>query len=131
MTIANFVLLRCFKWDGETVAQNLSGNGLNMCYGRHTGYGGYGNAKRGGRQIMLNEETLHDEVETWIRLEDGQISAHVTLNGTYGHDEYSSVSQKATRSFESGGVYSFHPTESLLFLMYLWLPVLLIWRWKI
>lgn len=80
---------------------------------------------------MLNEETLHDEVETWIRLEDGTISAHVTLNGTYGHDKYSSVSQKATRSFESGGVSSFHHAESLLLLMYLWLPILLIWRWKI
>ncbi|KAJ5614291.1 hypothetical protein N7528_007945 [Penicillium herquei] len=122
----------CFKWDGETVAQNLSGNGINMCYGRHTGYGGYGNAKRGGRQIMLNEETLHEEVETWIRLEDGTISAHVTLNGTYGHDKYASAARKMTRGIEtrSGALSNFHPSESLLYLVYLWLPIVLFWHWK-
>ncbi|KAJ5647184.1 hypothetical protein N7490_003556 [Penicillium lividum] len=115
----------CFKWDGKTVAQNLSGNGLNMCYGRHTGYGGYGNAVRGGRQILLTQETLADEVETWIRLEDGTISAHVTLNGTYGDDQYSPVTRVAART-ESGSV-SLH-SSSLLYMIYLWLPILLVWQ---
>lgn len=59
-----------------------------MCYGRHTGYGGYGNLARGGRQIVLRKESLTKEVVTWIRLEDGLVPENVTLNATYGQDEY-------------------------------------------
>ncbi|KAJ5915135.1 hypothetical protein N7454_011247 [Penicillium verhagenii] len=119
----------CFKWDGKTIAQDLSGNGINMCYGRHTGYGGYGNAARGGRQILLNEESLADEVETWIRLEDGTISAHVTLNATYGQDQYSSVSHQVVARMESAGASLDH-SSSLVYMMYLWLPIVLFWQWK-
>jgi hypothetical protein len=36
---------------------------------------------------------LKKEVETWIRLEDGSISGHVTLNATYGTDQYSEVEE--------------------------------------
>lgn len=55
------------------------------CFGRHTGYGGYGRWMRGSRQILL---TPDGKVETWIRLEDGRVSGHVTLNATYGTDVY-------------------------------------------
>lgn len=59
-----------------------------MCYGRHTGHNGYGNAARGGRQILLDQEVMASEVQTWIRLEDGSITNSVTLNRTYGQDHY-------------------------------------------
>lgn len=67
---------------------NLTGNGLDVCFGRHTGYGGYGLWTRGSRQILLDEKTLGRATETWIRLEDGEISGRVMLNSTYGKDEY-------------------------------------------
>ncbi|KAJ6002662.1 hypothetical protein N7451_005209 [Penicillium sp. IBT 35674x] len=119
----------CFKWDGKTIAQDLSGNGINMCYGRHTGYGGYGNAARGGRQILLNQDSIADEVETWIRLEDGTISAHVTLNSTYGQDKYSPVTRQVTAR-TAGGSASLHHSSSLLYMMYLWITILILRQWK-
>jgi hypothetical protein len=66
----------------------VRGNGVNVCYGRHSGYGGYGDLARGGRHIVLNKDTLNKEVVTWVRLEDGWITENVTLNATYGQDEY-------------------------------------------
>jgi hypothetical protein len=75
---------------------NLTGNGMNLCFDRHTGYGGYGNWMRGSRQILLNEKYLATETETWIRLEDGTISGRVTLNATYGQDQYPVVPDKYT-----------------------------------
>ncbi|KAJ5673837.1 hypothetical protein N7462_009276 [Penicillium macrosclerotiorum] len=121
----------CFKWDGKTVSQNLAGNGLNMCYGRHTGYGGYGNAMRGGRQILLKQENLVDDVETWVRLEDGTVSAHVTLNGTYGQDDYSKIHRRAIGSMEGGASRRLSHLGSLWYSMVgLWLPVFILWHWK-
>ncbi|KAL4744934.1 hypothetical protein BDW72DRAFT_187649 [Aspergillus terricola var. indicus] len=75
----------CFKWKGPSASSTA---GLNVCYGRHTGYGSYGNLARGARQILLKQSTLKDEVVTWIRLEDGVVPENVTLNATYGRDEY-------------------------------------------
>ena len=44
---------------------------------------------RGGRQIVIDEAKLGDnEVDTWIRLEDGSVSGRITLNSTYGTDRY-------------------------------------------
>jgi len=37
-----------------------------LCYGRHTGYGGYGDGLRGARVISVS----HSRVTTWLRLED-------------------------------------------------------------
>ncbi|KAL5335048.1 Metallo-dependent phosphatase-like protein [Aspergillus crustosus] len=76
----------CFKW--RSPGTGSSSAGLNVCYGRHTGYGGYGDLPRGARQIMLKHSTLTEEVMTWIRLEDGGVPENVTLNATYGQDEY-------------------------------------------
>lgn len=75
---------------------NLTGNGVNLCFGRHSGYGGYGDWMRGSRQILLHERHLMKKTETWIRLEDGTISGGVTLNATYGQDEYPIVQDKFT-----------------------------------
>ena len=76
----------CFKWDRKLPGMNLTGNGLHMCFGRHSGYGGYGSWTRGSRQVLLQKGS--DEIETWVRLEDGSVSGSVVLNDTYGHDEY-------------------------------------------
>ncbi|CAI7583345.1 unnamed protein product [Penicillium glandicola] len=91
----------CFKWDGKLSGLNLTGNGMNMCYGRHTGYGGYGNWARGGRQILLDQSLLGDDMRTWIRMENGSISGDVHLNATYGHDQYGT--EKST-SGQNGGL---------------------------
>ena len=46
-----------------------------LCYGRHTGYGGYGDWKRGARIIQLSfNETF--QIKTWLRMEDGSIEMH-------------------------------------------------------
>lgn len=43
-----------------------------LCYGRHTGYGGYGTKIRGARVIRLqvNSNVL---ITTWLRLQDGSV----------------------------------------------------------
>ncbi|KAI1392456.1 Metallo-dependent phosphatase-like protein [Hypoxylon trugodes] len=82
----------CYKWR-PGANQAVAKNGVSVCYGRHTGYGSYGNLPRGGRQILLKQETLSKEAITWIRLEDGSVSANVTLNATYGQDEYHPLGQ--------------------------------------
>ncbi|CAC9889749.1 unnamed protein product [Aureobasidium pullulans] len=79
----------CFRWDSKLKGMNLTGNGLDLCFDRRSGYGGYGSWTRGSRQVVLR--TGKDDVQTWVRLEDGSISAKVTLNGTYGQDSYPSV----------------------------------------
>uniref|UniRef100_A0A0G4GVY3 Calcineurin-like phosphoesterase domain-containing protein n=1 Tax=Chromera velia CCMP2878 TaxID=1169474 RepID=A0A0G4GVY3_9ALVE len=45
-------------------------DGVVLCYGRHTGYGGYGTWERGARvlRFFFGEEAL----ETWVRFEDGR-----------------------------------------------------------
>lgn len=78
---------------------DLKGNDIHMCYGRHTGYGGYGERARGGRQILLSQDQdegqgqhgLEPGIRTWIRLEDGTVSGDVRLNGSYGHDHYGPI----------------------------------------
>jgi hypothetical protein len=80
------------KWDKELDTSPSYGNGITFCFNRHSGHGGYSNWKRGARQIVVEQDMLSkNEVETWIRLEDGSVSGHVTLNATYGTDEYPKV----------------------------------------
>lgn len=79
----------CFKWNGTLSGMNLTGNCIDLCFGRHSGYGGYGSWTRGSRQVLLQKGK--DEIETWIRLEDGSISGKVMLNSTYGQDRYLAV----------------------------------------
>jgi hypothetical protein len=75
---------RCYRWKTKLYNMDLVGNGLNLCFGRHSGYGGYGSWKRGSRQIRISQAMLpKNTVDTWIRLEDRTISGHVVLNQTY------------------------------------------------
>ncbi|KAK4565551.1 hypothetical protein LTR86_004168 [Recurvomyces mirabilis] len=87
----------CFKWDSKLPGMNLTGNGLDLCFGRHSGYGGYGSWTRGSRQILVTEQQLkHNVAETWVRLETGEVSGSVTLNGTYGRDYYPAVADTSS-----------------------------------
>ena len=79
----------CYKWTAQIPNIHPKGNGINVCFGRHSGYGGYGTWTRGSRQILLTEELLENlEVDTWIRLETDDIVGSVTLNSSYNHDRY-------------------------------------------
>jgi hypothetical protein len=42
-----------------------------LCYGRHTGQGGYGDLERGARLIRLSFAGGCASVITWLRLEGG------------------------------------------------------------
>ncbi|KAF2093563.1 Metallo-dependent phosphatase [Rhizodiscina lignyota] len=87
----------CNKWDSKLPGMDFAGNGLNLCFGRHTGYGGYGTWTRGSRQVVLDQKLLAKKaVESWVRLEDGTVSGRVTLNATYGTDEYPAVADTFT-----------------------------------
>ena len=79
----------CYKWDKKIKGMTVAGNGVNLCFGQHTGYGGYGTWARGSRQVLLTEAMLETfEAETWIRLERGEVVGRVALNSTYGEDRY-------------------------------------------
>ena len=59
-----------------------------LCYGRHTGYGGYdGGWERGGRVIEVNFSTLNGfSIATWIRMESGLKSElGVLFENDYGY----------------------------------------------
>jgi hypothetical protein len=67
----------------------VAGSGVNLCFGQHSGYGGYGNWIRGARQVLVSLSKLKElAVDTWIRLESGAVVGSVTLNATYGEDVY-------------------------------------------
>ncbi|KAG5999782.1 hypothetical protein E4U21_006331 [Claviceps maximensis] len=78
----------CHRWQPQVPGTEASAKGLNLCYGQHTGYGGYGDWIRGGRQIMVNRRLDELTVQTHIRLEDGRIVGAVNLNSTFGEDSY-------------------------------------------
>ncbi|KAH8895269.1 Metallo-dependent phosphatase [Thozetella sp. PMI_491] len=79
----------CYKWDALLPGMSVKGNGINLCFGQHSGYGGYGNWIRGARQVVVKEADLNNWiVDTYIRLESGDAVGAVTLNSTYGKDLY-------------------------------------------
>lgn len=79
----------CYKWDALLPGMTVQGNGMHLCFGQHSGYGGYGSWTRGSRQVIMTEKLLSSlEVDTWIRLETGNVVGSVTLNSTYNHDLY-------------------------------------------
>lgn len=79
----------CYKWDSLLDGMTVEGNGVNLCFGQHTGYAGNGDWIRGARQVLLTKEKLKEwELETWIRLEDERIVGAVSLNTTYNADLY-------------------------------------------
>jgi hypothetical protein len=70
----------CANWpEGE--------EGPRVCFVKHTGYGGYGKWRRGSRVLGL-KFGKDMEVDSWIRLEEGGVVQSVSLNETYGVDEY-------------------------------------------
>jgi hypothetical protein len=87
----------CYKWDTLIPGMSVKGNGINLCFGQHTGYGGYGSWIRGSRQVLVTESKLKDmEIDTWIRLESGDVVGSVSLNSTYGEDIYPSTPDTLT-----------------------------------
>ncbi|KAL2870366.1 metallophosphoesterase family protein [Aspergillus lucknowensis] len=79
----------CYKWDTQIPGMDIVGNGVNLCFGQHSGYGGYGHWIRGSRQVRISEGMLErGELKTWIRLESGDVVGSVGLNATYGEDLY-------------------------------------------
>ncbi|PHH64409.1 hypothetical protein CDD81_4630 [Ophiocordyceps australis] len=80
----------CYRWDGLVPGMTVAGNGLNLCFGQHSGYGGYGDWIRGARHISVSRQTLKHswEAKTWIRLESGDVVGAVSLNASYGRDVY-------------------------------------------
>jgi hypothetical protein len=88
----------CMKWAKDLPNTSPSnGNGLNICFNRHSGYGGYTDWTRGARQIVVKEDMLNEKViDTWIRMENGKISGQVSLNSTFGTDQYPVVGKSKT-----------------------------------
>ncbi|KAJ5020931.1 hypothetical protein J3E73DRAFT_395107 [Bipolaris maydis] len=88
----------CMKWSKNLPNTTPSnGNGLKICFNRHSGYGGYSDWTRGARQIVVGEDMLGKNiVDTWIRLENGKVSGKVTLNNTFGTDQYSATDLSKT-----------------------------------
>lgn len=86
----------CYRWGDQLPSMDFAGNGLHLCFGQHSGYGGYGTWIRGSRQVRVDEASLRaaaaqfvrPAVDTWIRLESGEVVGAVSLNATYGTDEY-------------------------------------------
>ncbi|KAH7112463.1 Metallo-dependent phosphatase-like protein [Dendryphion nanum] len=107
----------CMQWYNSSKVSNR--HGIHLCFNRHTGYGGYGKDwKRGARQVVIREDLLEEnELETWIRLEDGTISSHVDLNSTYGQDAYpdmvgeTPILREKTSSEENMGTKSDSPSR--------------------
>ncbi|KAL4789421.1 Metallo-dependent phosphatase-like protein [Aspergillus venezuelensis] len=79
----------CYKWDSQIAGTAVAGNGMKLCFGQHSGHGGYGSWIRGSRQLLITESGLDNaELDTWIRLESGDVVGSVSLNATYGEDVY-------------------------------------------
>ncbi|KAH9909586.1 Metallo-dependent phosphatase [Xylariomycetidae sp. FL2044] len=67
----------------------LQRRGIDLCFGQHSGYGGYGNWERGSRQVRVTRAGLaRSDVDSWVRLESGSVVGSVSLNATYGLDRY-------------------------------------------
>nr|POE63308.1 putative inactive purple acid phosphatase 16 [Quercus suber] len=72
----------CYKWDTLLPGMSVAGNGVNLCFGQHSGYGGYGNWIRGSRQVLITEDLLKEHaIDTWIRLEDGDVVGWAWIDG--------------------------------------------------
>ncbi|OAA81407.1 Metallophosphoesterase [Akanthomyces lecanii RCEF 1005] len=91
----------CYRWTGKHAGLGdvdvEQGTGLHLCYGQHTGYGGYGNWIRGGRQIVVTRDKLRNgTLDTHTRLETGDVVGAVTLNATFNDDVYEEVPDTRT-----------------------------------
>ncbi|UNI15536.1 hypothetical protein JDV02_002062 [Purpureocillium takamizusanense] len=87
----------CYKWNGDIAGMPVPGNGMNLCFGQHTGYGGYGDWIRGARELVISQDKLKDRVfESHMRLESGEVVGSITLNATYNHDIYPATPNQKT-----------------------------------
>lgn len=101
----------CHTWAAGRMLPgvDISGTGVHICFGQHTGYGGYGTWTRGARQVRVTEASLRQAasatspggrrpaIDTWVRLETGDVVGRVSLNATYGHDVYPATPTTHTR----------------------------------
>jgi hypothetical protein len=90
----------CSLWPADARRTRPAAPAPFLCFGKHTGYGGYGNWRRGARIVQLSfvdtdgdgdyDDWDEMRVETWVRLEGqpGDVVTHVHLNATYGLDIY-------------------------------------------
>ncbi|KAM0276488.1 hypothetical protein ACHAQH_006715 [Verticillium albo-atrum] len=94
----------CYKWTAESLPDypaQPEGDGLNICFGQRTGYGGNDNWERGSRQLLVRQDKLAPgELDTWIRLESGEVVGAVSLNETYGQDVYPASPNRETFCLE-------------------------------
>ncbi|KAI0884310.1 Metallo-dependent phosphatase [Annulohypoxylon maeteangense] len=88
----------CNKWDKQLPNMSVvPKNDVILCFSQHSGYGGYGNWERGSRQLLVSKSKLQEgAVDTWIRLESGNIAGSVTLNSTFGQDHYPATNNTKT-----------------------------------
>jgi len=53
---------------------NQPSNRVFLCYGRHSGYGGYGDWARGARVIHITAADVGEfTLRSWVRMEDGSV----------------------------------------------------------
>lgn len=84
----------CGRWSNETLPGYGVGGGSSqerpfLCFCKHSGWGGYGNWRRGVRQVKLAfDENGKMQVNTWVRMQGGDVITAVSLNETYGEDRY-------------------------------------------
>lgn len=69
------------EWCARQAAKNAV-----FCFNKHSGYGGYGGAGwgKGVRNFVFKSPDPKVPVDTWIRLEAGEVRARVTLDDKYG-----------------------------------------------
>lgn len=79
----------CYKWNSTMAGVDAPKNDINLCFGQHTGYSGYGDWIRGARQILLTLNELKSGIfRSQILLESGDVVGSITLNSTFNVDEY-------------------------------------------
>lgn len=100
----------CGVWEEEKKKQKEEKQDLPfMCFCKRTGHGGYGDWNRGSRILGLRFEEsggslaqggngtqerlgsgveVEMKVDTWVRMESGDVIQSVSLNETYGMDIY-------------------------------------------
>ena len=49
---------------------------LSLCFGRHSGYGGYGNLDRGARvyELSVDTENGYFSYKSWVQMESGDVT---------------------------------------------------------
>ncbi|KAG6809314.1 hypothetical protein H0H92_000726 [Tricholoma furcatifolium] len=74
-----------FKDHGDEWCARDTAKDAIFCFGKHSGYGGYTEDGwgYGVRNLVFNSTDPTEGVSTWIRMEDGETHAWITLNQDY------------------------------------------------